>query len=79
MSTMQLKMAWLEGTRNRLQVFVEQGGNLESEEADFLNSAFFDAFSDLAMEFDSRSGELLRSWSKGPASETSEAHGPKVI
>jgi hypothetical protein len=76
---MQLKMAWLEGTRNRLQVFVEQGGNLESEEANLLNSAFFDAFRDLAMEFDSRAGKPLRSLSKGLASKTTGAPGPKVI
>jgi hypothetical protein len=73
MSTLQLKMAWLEGTRNRLEVFIEQGGNLESEEANCLSSAFLEAFGGLATDFVSRGGEPSRNLSNGLASKTTDA------
>jgi hypothetical protein len=50
MLSLQLKLTWLDGTRSRLQSYVERGGNLESEHAITLRSVFLHAFVELALE-----------------------------
>jgi hypothetical protein len=50
MLSLQVKLTWLDGTRSRLQSYVERGGNLESEHAITLRSVFLHAFVELALE-----------------------------
>jgi hypothetical protein len=50
MLSLQLKLAWLDETRRRLQSYLENGGNLESEHAITLRSVFLHAFVELALE-----------------------------
>ena len=50
MSSLQVKLAWLDGTRSRLKSFVERGGNLESEHGTTLRSVFHHSFVELTLE-----------------------------
>jgi hypothetical protein len=50
MSTLQVKLAWLDGSRSQLKSFVERGGDLESEQAITLRSVFRHSFVELTLE-----------------------------
>ena len=50
MPYLQVKLAWLDGIRTRLQSLVERGGDLESEHAITLRSVFLQSFVELVLE-----------------------------
>ena len=51
MSTVQEKLAWLDAVRRKVQIFVDDGGDLKSEEAAQLGMTLFLAVNDLKREF----------------------------
>jgi hypothetical protein len=51
LATLQEKLAWLDAIRQRVQQFVNEGGDLKSAEAAPLAMALFHAINDLTSEF----------------------------
>ena len=51
MATVQDKLAWLQAITQRVQQFVQEGGDLKSVEAAPLGMALFYAINDLGREF----------------------------
>ena len=50
MSTVQEKLDWLDAVRRKVQKFVDDGGDLKSEEADQLGMTLYLAVTDLKKE-----------------------------
>jgi hypothetical protein len=50
MSSLQVKLMWLDGTSSQLKSFVERGGNLESAQGVTLRSVFRHSFVELTLE-----------------------------
>ena len=51
MSTLQEKLAWLDAVRRKVRNFVDEGGDLKSEEAAQLEITLYLAVNDLKQEF----------------------------
>ena len=51
MSTLQEKLAWLDAVRRKVQRFVDEGGDLKSEDAAQLGITLYLAVNDLKREF----------------------------